>query len=377
MRKLLNAFWLLALIPLGCKQDSDLAFQVNGSLANNPEKQSVYLELVELDGVAPRTLDTAVIEPGETRFTLKATGERKENIYRLRFQTDNAFVLMVSDQPSVEFKANWQDFGNYTVNSPASHSIKTVLKTFNQQLSTLDGLRQQVMEARAQGGSDSVVTARENAFESEVRKTEDFLLAYADTAKSSVVAMYALGLGKNQYDPARIKDVMLNLARRFADKPEVTKVTTDYFSYMDELAKKDVTGKPAPDFTLPGPDGKLIALSSFRGKYVLVDFWASWCMPCRQENPNVVAAYQNFKGKNFTVFGVSLDKDKTNWVKAIKDDQLTWPHVSDLKYWNSAVVPLYNIEGIPFNVLLDPEGKIIASNLRGRALTAKLQEVLK
>jgi peroxiredoxin len=170
---------------------------------------------------------------------------------------------------------------------------------------------------------------------------------------------------------------MLSLARRFADKPEVTRVTTDYFNYMEELAKKDVTGKVAPDFTLPDPDGKLIALSSLRGKYVLVDFWASWCMPCRQENPNVVAAYQNFKGKNFTVFGVSLDKDKASWVRAIKDDKLTWPHVSDLKYWNSAVVPLYNIEGIPFNVLLDPEGKIIASNLRGRALSARLQELLK
>jgi thiol-disulfide isomerase/thioredoxin len=121
----------------------------------------------------------------------------------------------------------------------------------------------------------------------------------------------------------------------------------------------------------------MIALSSFRGKYVLVDFWASWCGPCRQENPNVVAAYKQYSNKNFTILGVSLDKAKEPWVKAIKDDQLTWTHVSDLKYWESSVVPMYNIQGIPFNVLLDPQGNIVATNLRGTSLQAKLSEVIK
>ena len=130
--------------------------------------------------------------------------------------------------------------------------------------------------------------------------------------------------------------------------------------------------QPAPDLTMPDINGKPVSLSNFKGKYVLVDFWASWCGPCRQENPNVVAAYNQFKNKNFTILGVSLDEDKAAWKKAIANDNLDWTHISDLKQWESAAVPAYGIEGIPFNVLLDPTGKIIASSLRGEDLSTEV-----
>jgi len=151
----------------------------------------------------------------------------------------------------------------------------------------------------------------------------------------------------------------------------VSKAFLDQYNSMKKLA----VGQPAPEISLPNPEGQVVKLSSMKGKYVLVDFWAKWCGPCRAENPNVVKAFNKYKDKGFTVFGVSLDRSKEDWVKAIKDDGLTWTHVSDLKYWQSEAAKTYNITGIPFSLLLDPNGVIIAKNLRGAALDNKLAEI--
>lgn len=148
----------------------------------------------------------------------------------------------------------------------------------------------------------------------------------------------------------------------------------NFIAYVDKL-KTTAIGQAAPEIALPTPEGQVVSLSSLKGKYVLVDFWAKWCGPCRQENPNVVRVFNKYKDKGFTVFGVSLDRSKEDWVRAIKEDNLTWTHVSDLKYWQSEAAKTYSIQAIPFSLLLDPNGVIIAKNLRGPALESKLAEI--
>jgi peroxiredoxin len=141
---------------------------------------------------------------------------------------------------------------------------------------------------------------------------------------------------------------------------------------------EEIAGNLAPDISLPTPEGDTVKLSSTRGSVVLLDFWASWCAPCRKENPNLVNAYNTYHRRGFQIYQVSLDKTREAWMKGIEDDHLNkWIHVSDVQYWNSAVVPLYKIESIPTNYLLDKEGHIIASNLRGEKLQMKLAELFK
>ena len=160
-------------------------------------------------------------------------------------------------------------------------------------------------------------------------------------------------------------------------------VSLDGTSYVQQIEsmiarmEKVQVGSEAPDFTLPDVNGNLVSLSSFRGKYVLVDFWAAWCPDCRKENPNIVSAWEKYKNKNFAILGVSLDRNRDQWLAAIEKDKLTWTQVSDLKYWSSEAAVLYCIRWIPMSFLIDPEGKIVAIGLEGEELHNKLEELLK
>jgi peroxiredoxin len=192
-----------------------------------------------------------------------------------------------------------------------------------------------------------------------------------DTNDPSIVSIIAAGMLDADQEMPYLQELHKKLNSVYPESEYVV-----YFGNQLAQLSRMAIGQPAPEISLPSPDGTPIALSSLQGKYVLIDFWASWCGPCRKENPNVVRMYNRFKDKEFEIYGVSLDQSRDKWLEAIQKDGLTWPHVSDLKYWNSPVVQLYRVEGIPLTILIDKEGIIIEKNLRGQALEDKLNDLL-
>ena len=380
MKKLFAAVCMAAIL-FSCNNKSDKGqFTLTGELKALPD-QKIYLEQLYFSEKQPEVLDTGEIKAG--KFTLTAIAP-EEGLYRIR-TAEGASAIFINEDSKINFSGTAinQEPLSGSFSGPANSSLKK-LTQYMDSVSLLISNKNRVIEEFSKAGAkptDSAFMTIANELKSLTDNFSAFSFAYADTAKSPVVSLFAATLAP--VDISRFEAPLTKLVKRFPNHKGIADALV-YVSMQSSQpqtqtkpgAKPDV-GDIAPELTMNDVDDKPFSLSQLRGQYVLIDFWASWCGPCRGENPNVVAAFNQFKDKNFTVLGVSLDKNKEAWIEAIKEDKLNWKHISDLKYWSSAAAPLYGFDGIPYNVLIDPQGKIIATNLRESALQSKLAEVLK
>jgi peroxiredoxin len=292
---------------------------------------------------------------------------KEETLVSMNFENGQKQSLFL-DNSVVTVSGNANDPKTIVVKGSATHdAFDHFQKKFNPLFEDLNKINQQI---RFKGMSDSMQTAINNLKTKVNTQTDAFIKKY----KSSGVSSFLLAVTFQLAD-----DIFLTEKRFNSLLPSAKKNL--YATYLKEViadGKMLAIGTEAINFTQADTIGKPVSLSSFRGKYVLLDFWASWCGPCRQENPNVVNNFKKFRNKNFTVLGVSLDRpgQKEKWLEAIHADDLTWTHVSDLQFWSNAVALKYKVQSIPKNFLIGPDGKIVAKDLRGPDLESKLCELL-
>jgi thiol-disulfide isomerase/thioredoxin len=387
MNKKLFLYLFAIMIIAGCKSNT---VRISGTLVNPVKGNYIYLD--ELMSNQVKSIDSVkILENGSFSFKREI---KSPAFYLLKINDRNFLTMLLAPGEKMNLNTNYDSL-NYPTSITGSKGTE-LMNEYNRKLNStvkkLSGLSNIYRQNINNPKLPEVIESLDSIAQTYLEEINSYTKKYIDDNLTSLVSLIALyqQVAPNVYVLNPTKDynyylkVDSSLSLLYRDYEPVktlheqVKELANGANSTDSKPVSAAAGSEAPEIILPSPSGDTIKLSSTRGSVVLLDFWASWCSPCRHENPNLVKAYEMYHRKGFQIYQVSLDKTKDAWIKGIEDDQLgKWIHVSDIQYWNSKVVQLYKIESIPSNFLLDKEGRIIAKNLRGEALQNKLAELFK
>ncbi len=356
--------FVFAMAAVSCHIAKD-EYSVQGTIAG-VETGKVYLQ--KLVGGQPKSIDSANIVGG--KFTFKGKMALPD-LRILRLNEKQYFAQFFLENADITVKAKKDSLRNTKITGSPSQDVFQIYVSEMERLNKEGAALKNKYYAAKNVGNNSEADKAKIDYQAMMDNNLVFTKNFVKEHSSSIVAAYiTAGQLAMQIDENELESIVSKFPPEFN--------TTDYVIKLKDMIqeqKKTSVGNLAPDFTMNDPDGKPIQLSSLRGKVVLVDFWASWCSPCRQENPNVVKLYEQYHSKGFEILGVSLDREKEKWLQAIKDDKLSWIHVSDLQFWQNAAARMYGVYNIPQSFLLDKEGKIIGKGMKVDQLDKKLAEL--
>ena len=387
MNKKLFIYLFIVLATVACKSN---LVKISGTLVNPLNGSYIYLDELKSDEL--KSVDSLKVS-SDGSFNFKK--EIKQPSFYLLKTTDNNFLTMLVEPGEKITIKDYADSLNYPISLQGSKGTELMTeynKTLRLTINKLKGLNNIYTQNVDKPELPKVIETLDSLAQLYLGEINTYTKKYIDENLTSLVSLVALyqQVAPSVYVLNPTNDIRYFVkvdSSMFSLYPDYEPVKSLHDQVKEMVSKMSsvtaggpasASGNEAPEIALPTPLGDTVKLSSTRGSVVLLDFWASWCTPCRKENPNLVNVYNLYHKKGFQIYQVSLDKTKEAWVQGIQDDHLEkWIHVSDVQYWNSIVVPLYKIESIPANYLLDKEGRIIASNLRGEKLQTKLAELLK
>ena len=370
---------------LSCSGENN-SFKVSGNL-DNGAGMMVYLKEMTSTEMIP--VDSVMIDEVGA---FELSGLSPENrFYAIHTQPESFIYILAGKGDKLILEGDAKALtSTYTVaGSEDSRLIRELTSEQNKVIARIYQLNRVFTDSMQSPNLDDIKVGLDSIYDGILNSHREFTFAFIEDnlhSQASLMALYQQ-IGPRHYvlDPEQdfeyfaMVDSSLGILYPESDAVQDLHRQVDELKQRQQVESMSLTsleqGTVAPEIALPNPDGDTILLSSLRGQYVLLDFWASWCPPCRIENPNLVKAYKKYHDKGFEIYQVSLDRSRDAWLKGIKDDGLHWIHVSDLNFWSSVVVPIYKIEGIPMSLLLDRQGRIIAQNLRGEMLEEELENI--